>query len=205
LSFRRTPTTRLPPKALATAPLRPSRFLSPLIPRRTDAREDVLAGPIRSEQDPSPLRLTSLRQLHSCDPLSCHLISGQAKRGTDVLSSVVSSSCEDPISGIRRCGRNGEDRPMVEVEWGRGLGVGLPTRRCRRETNCIRRRQSRVLGGFPLYLLNRAASSEPPVTSPALYECAPAPARWPPATIRYSSRMGRPSNQHSRISRTPAA
>ena len=34
--------------------LRPSRFLSPLIPRRTDAREDVLAGPIRSEQDPRP-------------------------------------------------------------------------------------------------------------------------------------------------------
>jgi hypothetical protein len=65
------------------------------------------------------------------------------------------------------------------------------------------------LSGFQFfvsyYFLNRAASSEPPVTSPALYECAPAPASLPPATIRYSSRMGRPSNQHSKISRVPAA
>jgi hypothetical protein len=53
--------------------------------------------------------------------------------------------------------------------------------------------------------VNCAASSEPRVASPALYECAPAPASCPPATIRYSSRIGRPSNQHSRISRTPAA
>ena len=51
----------------------------------------------------------------------------------------------------------------------------------------------------------RAASSEPPVASPALYECAPAPASWPASTIRYSSRIGLPSNQHSRISRVPAA
>src|SRR5215218_4524533 len=54
-------------------------------------------------------------------------------------------------------------------------------------------------------VLKRAASSEPPVASPALYECAPAPASSPPSTIRYSSRIGLPSNQHSRISRTPAA
>jgi hypothetical protein len=53
--------------------------------------------------------------------------------------------------------------------------------------------------------LNRAASSEPRVASPALYEWAPAPASRPLSTIRYSSRIGRPSNQHSRISRTPAA
>ena len=53
--------------------------------------------------------------------------------------------------------------------------------------------------------LKRAASSEPPVASPALYECAPAPASCPASTIRYSSRIGLPSNQHSRISRTPAA
>jgi SAM-dependent methyltransferase len=51
----------------------------------------------------------------------------------------------------------------------------------------------------------RAASSEPRVASPSLYEWAPAPASRPPSAIRYSSRIGRPSNQHSRISRTPAA
>jgi len=54
-------------------------------------------------------------------------------------------------------------------------------------------------------LLNLAASSDPLVASPALYECAPAPASLPPSTIRYSFRIGRFSNQHSRISRVPAA
>src|SRR6266545_1818547 len=53
--------------------------------------------------------------------------------------------------------------------------------------------------------LKRAASSEPPVASPALYECAPAPASMPRSTIRYSSRIGRSSNQHSSTSRVPAA
>src|SRR6186997_1300201 len=53
--------------------------------------------------------------------------------------------------------------------------------------------------------LKRAASSEPPVASPSLYEWAPAPASLPPSTIRYSSRIGFSSNQHSRISRVPAA
>jgi hypothetical protein len=38
-----------------------------------------------------------------------------------------------------------------------------------------------------------------------ILEWAPAPARLPPTTFRYSSRIGRPSNQHSKISRTPAA
>ena len=52
---------------------------------------------------------------------------------------------------------------------------------------------------------NRAASSEPLVALPALYECAPAPASFPLSTMRYSLRIGRPSNQHSRISRVPAA
>ena len=53
------------------------------------------------------------------------------------------------------------------VEWGRWA---LGCLHAKRETTCIRsvRRQNRVLGGSPLYLLNRAASSEPPVTSPAL-------------------------------------
>src|SRR6266498_3266411 len=41
--------------------------------------------------------------------------------------------------------------------------------------------------------------------SPALYECAPAPASMPRSTIRYSSRIGRSSNQHSSTSRVPAA
>ena len=45
----------------------------------------------------------------------------------------------------------------------------------------------------PQLAVNLAASSEPPVASPALYECAPAPARAPASTIRYSSRIGRPS------------
>src|SRR5262249_16950368 len=47
------------------------------------------------------------------------------------------------------------------------------------------------------HALKRAASSDPPVASPGLYECAPVPASWPPWTIRYSSRIGRFSNQHS--------
>ena len=38
-----------PPKALAIAPLKSVRFASRLIPRRTDAREDLVAGPIRGE------------------------------------------------------------------------------------------------------------------------------------------------------------
>ncbi len=57
----------------------------------------------------------------------------------------------------------------------------------------------------PVRQLKRSASSEPPVASPSLYEWAPAPASFPASTIRYSSRIGRPSSQHSRISRVPAA
>ena len=36
----------------------------------------------------------------------------------------------------------------------------------------------------PASFLNRATSAEPTVTLPVLYECAPAPASLPPATIR---------------------
>ena len=49
------------------------------------------------------------------------------------------------------------------------------------------------------------SSSEPTVASPSEYEWAPLPARRPPSTIRYSSRIDRPSKKHSRISRVPAA
>jgi hypothetical protein len=38
--------------------------------------------------------------------------------------------------------------------------------------------------------------------SPAVYDRAPVPARLPPATVRYSSRIGRPFRKSSRISRT---
>src|ERR1700722_5809753 len=62
-----------------------------------------------------------------------------------------------------------------------------------------------VTGDSQSALLNLAASSDPLVASPALYECAPAPASLPPSTISYSFRSGRFSNQHSRISRVPAA
>src|ERR1700722_10151927 len=62
-----------------------------------------------------------------------------------------------------------------------------------------------VTGDSQSALLNLAASSDPLVASSALYECAPAPASLPPSTIRYSFRIGRFSNQHSRISRVPAA
>ena len=41
--------------------------------------------------------------------------------------------------------------------------------------------------------LKRAASSEPFVALPSLYECAPTPASLPPCTTRYSLRIGRPS------------
>jgi len=41
--------------------------------------------------------------------------------------------------------------------------------------------------------------------SRTVYERAPVPASFPPSTIRYSSRIGRLANQHSRISRVPAA
>src|ERR1700759_2019304 len=61
-----------------------------------------------------------------------------------------------------------------------------------------------VTGDSQSALLNLAASSDPLVASPALYECAPAPASLPPSTMRYSFRIGRFSNQHSRISRVPA-
>lgn len=53
--------------------------------------------------------------------------------------------------------------------------------------------------------LNFAASSEPPVALPLLYECAPVPASWPSVTIWYSLRVVRPAKKSSRISRTPAA
>src|SRR5262249_40684647 len=39
--------------------------------------------------------------------------------------------------------------------------------------------------------------------SRTVYERAPVPASFPPATIRYSSRIGLPASQHSRISRVP--
>ena len=68
-----------------------------------------------------------------------------------------------------------------------------------------RRRGDPRLPAGGRYAVKRAASSEPPVASPALYEWAPAPASFPASTIRYSSRIGRPSSQHSRISRVPAA
>ena len=62
-----------------------------------------------------------------------------------------------------------------------------------------------VTGDSQSALLILAASSDPLVASPALYECAPAPASLPPSTMRYSFRIGRFSNQHSEISRVPAA
>ena len=43
------------------------------------------------------------------------------------------------------------------------------------------------------YFLNFAASSEPLVALPALYECAPTPASFPPCTTRYSLRIGLPA------------
>jgi Transposase domain (DUF772) len=67
------------------------------------------------------------------------------------------------------------------------------------------RRASLVHALRQLAFLNLAASSDPPVASPALYECAPAPASLPPSTMRYSLRIGRPSKKHSRISLVPAA
>src|SRR6516225_3388964 len=65
--------------------------------------------------------------------------------------------------------------------------------------------RTRATGGAPVAahgsLIAAAAFRAPPT----VYERAPAPASFPPSTIRYSSRIGRPSNQHSRISRVPAA
>ena len=57
----------------------------------------------------------------------------------------------------------------------------------------------------PNYFLVRVACSEPLVALPGLYERAPVPARRPRSTMRYSSRIARPSKKHSRISRVPAA
>ena len=55
---------------------------------------------------------------------------------------------------------------------------------------------------FFLYL---AASSEPPVADPLLYEWAPIPANCPSLTIRYWSLISFPSKKHSKISLTPSA
>jgi len=55
------------------------------------------------------------------------------------------------------------------------------------------------------YFLNFAASSEPLVASPAVYEWAPTPASLPLSTTRYSVRIGFFAKYASRISRVPAA
>jgi len=55
------------------------------------------------------------------------------------------------------------------------------------------------------YSWNLAASSEPPVALPSLYEWAPVPANLPPVTIWYSLRISLDAKKSSRISRTPAA
>src|SRR2546422_6042967 len=62
----------------------------------------------------------------------------------------------------------------------------------------IRRPPRSTLFPYTTLFRSRAASSEPLVASPALYECAPAPASVPRSTIRYSSRIGRPrSEEHT--------
>ena len=53
--------------------------------------------------------------------------------------------------------------------------------------------------------LYSAASSEPLVAEPLLYEWAPMPANWPFFTIKYWSLILSPSKKHSRISLTPSA
>ncbi|SEO87168.1 hypothetical protein SAMN04489732_102478 [Amycolatopsis saalfeldensis] len=58
----------------------------------------------------------------------------------------------------------------------------------------------------PYFSLSLVAAGKPSGCGQRLaeYECAPVPASLPPSTIRYSSRIGVPSNQDSRISRVPA-
>ena len=107
----------------------------------------------------------------------------------------------------------GDLRQMAALHMGAGHGARSgDRRRPRQPRRClVRARRVRQPDRAATRLSpsvqrpNRAASSDPPVVSPALYEWAPAPASLPASTIRYSSRIGLLSKKHSRISRVPAA